>query len=280
MKRIELYEGLDVTNVLGVIKYDPELELEIEEVIPTFNDTNKFVRFFKKYKYFTVKKIKKLLNIKDNKKEDFPSFVPKTDETRVQNMIRGLEMHQGKKAYISEKLEGQSNQYISIKSKGSIFTKIFNLNSMNFIVLSRNRKVNNQNDTRWKVAKELDLINKLKNLNKNIALQGELIGPKIQGNIYKLEKPEFRLFLVYDIDNKRYYNFKELCKIANDLNLKMVPIISEDHVVHTDIKAYVELSKGNSQLFKTKREGIVIRLMDENFSFKSISPEYLLEQKD
>jgi len=195
-------------------------------------------------------------------------------------MIRGLEMHQGKKAYISEKLEGQSNQYISIKSKGSIFTKIFNLNSMNFIVLSRNRKVNNQNDTRWKVAKELDLINKLKNLNKNIALQGELIGPKIQGNIYKLEKPEFRLFLVYDIDNKRYYNFKELCKIANDLNLKMVPIISEDHVVHTDIKAYVELSKGNSQLFKTKREGIVIRLMDENFSFKSISPEYLLEQKD
>ena len=118
-------------------------------------------------------------------------------------------------------------------------------------------------------------------LGRNFAIQGELIGPKVQGNLYELPERDFRMYLAYDIDEKRYFTLSELKDLANELQIIGVPLLDENHIVHTDTKAYVDLSIGNSKLnSKKKREGIVIRLAEENYSFKSINPEYLLGQKD
>lgn len=273
-------EDIDVTEILGIKKWDPEQESIIVEKEPEFNDKNKLVRTYKKYKYFTVRFFKKLLGIPTGTaSDDFPSYVPKTDETRVQTSQRGLETHKGKLAYITEKLEGSSTTYITIKSKGNFFKRLFNKQPMKFIVCSRNRIVNNRADDRWTVASKRDIEQKMSAYKRNFAIQGELIGPKIQGNIYELPERDFRLYLAYDIDAKRYFNYNELIELRKELD--MVPVLDDNHTIHTDVKAYVDLSKGNSKLNnKAKREGIVIRLKDENYSFKSINPEYLLGQKD
>lgn len=275
-------EDIDVTEILGIKKWDPEQESIIIEKEPEFNDKNKLVRAYKKYKYFTVRFLKKLFGIPTGTaSDDFPSYVPKTDETRVQTSQRGLETHKGKRAYITEKLEGSSTTYITIKSKGNFFKRLFSKQPMKFIVCSRNRIVNNRADDRWFIADKYSISRKMSALGRNFAIQGELIGPKIQGNLYELPEKDFRMYLAYDIDEKRYFTLSELKDLANELQIISVPLLDENHIVHTDTKAYVDLSIGNSRLNpKKKREGIVIRLAEENYSFKSINPEYLLGQKD
>lgn len=275
-------EDQDVTDLLGIKKWDPEQESIIVEKEPVFNDKNKYIRFYKKYKYFATRRIKKILGIKTGtKSEDFPSYVPKTDENRVQTSQRGLETHQGKIAYITEKLEGSSTTYIIIKSKGTFFKRLFTKQPMRFIVCSRNRIVNNVADDRWAIAKKYDIEKKMSAFKKNFAIQGELIGPKVQGNIYELPERDFRFYLAYNIDERRYFNYEELMALKQILGIELVPVLDDNHVVHTDVKAYVDLSIGKSILNpKKQREGIVIRLKKENYSFKSINPEYLLGQKD
>lgn len=277
-----LNEDDDLTELLGIVKWDPEQESIAEDVEPVFDDKNRLIRFYKKYKYLGTKRIRKLLGLPtDNSTNKFPSYVPKTDETRVQTMYRGLNTHQGKTAYITEKLEGASTTFLSIRSKGNFIKRIFSKQPMRFIVCSRNRIVNNRIDDRWRVAKKYDLENKMAVYKKNIAIQGELIGPKVQGNIYELSEKDFRMYLAYNIDEHRYFNFNELVALSQELGIELVPVLETEHIIHTDIKAYVEMSIGNSKLNpKKKREGIVIRLKDDSFSFKSINPEYLLNQKD
>lgn len=277
-----LVEDQDVTELLGITKWDPEQESLVEEKEPVFNDKNHLLRLYKKYKYLTTKRVKKILGMPTKTSGDeFPSYVPKTDETRVQTMHRGLDMHQGKVAYITEKLEGSSTTFVAIKSKGNFLKRLLTKQPMKFVVCSRNKIVNNRVDPRWAVAKKYDLENKLCSLKRNIALQGELIGTRIQGNIYNLSEVDYKLYLGYDIDQSRYLTYNELLAMVKSVGIEMVPVLEENHIVHTDIKAYVELSKGDSKLNSNqRREGIVIRLKDENFSFKSINPEYLLNQKD
>ncbi len=277
-----LKEDDDLTDRLSIVKWDPEQEsLEVDKE-PVFDDKNRLVRFYKKYKYLGTKRLKKLFGIPtETQSSNFPSYIPKTDETRVQTMYRGLNTHEGKIAYVTEKLEGSSTTYVVIRSKGNVFKRLLKKQPMKFIVCSRNRIVNNRIDDRWTIAKKYDLENKLSAYGKNIAIQGELIGPRVQGNIYGLSERTFRMYLAYNIDEHRYFTYDELINLSSELDIQMVPVLETEHVVHTDIKSYVDLSIGNSVLnSKQKREGVVIRLKNENFSFKSINPEYLLGQKD
>ena len=195
-------------------------------------------------------------------------------------MLRGLEEHEGGVAYVTEKLEGKSSTFVSIRSRGSWFTKLYKKQPKSFIACSRNKRVNNKNDDLWFIANKYKLEDKMAAFTYNFAIQGELIGPKIQGNIYELKERDFRMFLAYNIDEHRYFNYEELVQLSVMLGIQMVPVLepTKDHIIHTDIKKYVEMSKGRSVLNPKKdREGIVIRLKHANFSFKAINPEYLLK---
>lgn len=56
-------------------------------------------------------------------------------------------------------------------------------------------------------------------------LHGELIGPGVQGNIYKLNELDMHVYDVYDITAGRYYNSAERVQLCNELGLKHVPIL-------------------------------------------------------
>ena len=205
------------------------------------------------------------------KKGPFPDFIPKTDEPRAQNLIDTLKLHQGEKCYITEKLDGSSI---------TIFLK-----DDSFGVCSRNFELEEDSENSlWKLARELDIENKLKLLKGNFALQGEAVGKSIQNNTLNLKGHTIFFYNLFDIDNKIYLNFQDFKEAIQKLGLQTVPIIQEEYNLETDIKKLVELSIGKSMINKDGwREGIVVRpltekkLEGERFSFKVLNPNFLLK---
>ena len=85
----------------------------------------------------------------------------------------------------------------------------------------------------WTVAQRtgvLEALNKLSLLyhQSNVAIRGELVGPGIQGNYYKLK--QLRLF-IFDVEvNKHAFSFDELQNILQTYNLiqYFVPILAKN----------------------------------------------------
>jgi RNA ligase (TIGR02306 family) len=229
------YEGLDVTNRLGIVKYEPPIPAELSGKV----------------------------------KGGFPSFLRKTDEERIQNLV---------KEYDEYKLTSQHQFYMTEKLDGSSAT--FYMNDGVFGVCSRNLELlETEGNTFWKVARELDLENKFKNKG-NICLQGELIGEGIQGNPYKIKGQNVHFFNAFDIDKQTRLGINEFLVLLDDMELVSVPILDVAMLLPDTVKGMLELAEGKSRLNdKTEREGVVVRSLDNTISFKAISNKFLLSEK-
>ena len=235
---VEIEEGVDVSEILGITKYEPPIPASLGGLV----------------------------------KGAFPGFIPKTDETRVQVLQEQLDNFKGEKCYITEKLDGSSATYY-------LRDGVFGACSRNLELLET------PGNTLWKVARDLDIENKLRSLGGNFALQGELIGEGIQGNKYKLKGQTVRFFNVFNIDKYEFLNFDEFIATIKQLDLTPVPVLDTDFELINDIPALVKLSEGKSVLNPAlQREGIVLRPLVEmrdmelgRVSFKAINPEFLLK---
>jgi len=143
----------------------------------------------------------------------------------------------------------------------------------------------NEENTFWKMALELDLKNKLTALGINVAIQGELCGPGIQGNIYNLTKHMYFVFDVFDIDKFEYYSPEERRALTEQLKLTDAPVLNK--AVSLVGKSCVDLladADGHSVLglVGCLREGKVYKLNKgrKRVSFKAVSNKYLEKQKD
>lgn len=228
-------EGDDLTEALDIQKYEPPIPAQLAGKI----------------------------------KGTFPSFIPKTDEIRIQNFQAEVGFSPaGERVYITEKLDGTS------------FTCYYK--DGEFGVCGRNWELADTADNSlWNMAKLLDLKQKLTNLGKNIALQGELIGNGINGNLYRLREHKLYFFTGYDIDKKQRMPFDMLEWILFRLDLQMVPVIDSNTVLpQGDIIDYMLLSaEGESNITpEVGSEGIVVRGLEKEFSFKAISNQYLMNK--
>lgn len=202
-------------------------------------------------------------------KGPFPSLIPKTDQERCQNLVEEIQaaVEAGSLFEVTEKLEGSSMTCYVIHGE--------------FGVCSRNLDLkHNETNTMWSVAIRDNIEEKMRECGKNIAIQGELIGPGIQGNIYKLSKPEFHVFDVYDIDGGVYLNPASRRALIQKIGLTHVPLIDvvglNQFNLH-DIETMLNLAEGKSKLYdKQEREGIVFKQTEGGMSFKAISNKYLL----
>jgi len=211
-------------------------------------------------------------NLAGKVKGNFPNFLKKTDEQRIQSCPDVLERHKGKWFIVTEKLDGSS------------FTAY--LNKGVFGVCSRNLELQEDDCSTiyWKVAKELDLKSKLESLGGNWAIQGELIGQGIQKNKYGLSNVQLKLFNIFNIDTGKYLNQDEFVITSVLLKLDMVPALFQV-CLENSMDEIIEMSKGSSKLnSKIPREGIVFRpeqeMWDEELgrlSFKCVNPDFLLK---
>lgn len=200
-------------------------------------------------------------------KGTLPSFLAKTDAERVQNLLGYFEKYR------------EIDFEASLKIDGTSFTAY--LNNSKFGVCSRNLELEeDENNTYWKVARELDIENKLRILGRNISIQGEIAGESIQKNPDKLKGHNLFIFNVYDIDNRRYLLPIERRELVEQLDLIHVPIISESmYPLKMTLEELLNFSNGRS-INSDVREGIVyksnIYINNVILMFKVINNFYLL----
>lgn len=207
----------------------------------------------------------------------FPAFLPKTDETRIQVLEPLLDRYRGVTFYMTEKLDGSSMTAF--------------LREGEFGLCSRNQWLDETDDSNVMVrlARVLDLPGKLAQIQQRFgfqpAIQGEVIGPGIQKNKYKLTQVDLRIFNLLDIGQYRLVDRPLFLEALSSVGLTGVPELGEIVLDHT-IDQLVELSVGKSVLEQgAQREGIVFRPVSEQFdqdvggrlSFKVINPQFLLK---
>lgn len=117
--------GDDVTEILGVTKYDPEAEQE-NAIVAENKKQNPIIKYLMRFKWF------RKLVIKRTTKDKFPDWIKKTDEERIQNKPRLFEQLKADKTPLSvtEKVDGTSATYFLRKAKK---------NKYEFGVCSRNK---------------------------------------------------------------------------------------------------------------------------------------------
>jgi RNA ligase (TIGR02306 family) len=220
----------EVTDILGIHKYDPP--------IPAC--------------------------ISGEAKGDFPGFIPKSDEERIQNSLDMLEQNRGKIFTITEKVDGSS-------------TTIFKFNH-EFGLCSRNLEMKESDkNTMWRLAKQYDLPDKLPD---GWAIQGECCGEGIQKNPLKLNGQEIFVFYVFAIEKREYLLLKDALEFVKSLGMKHVPVVDDNFALDCSVENVIEMANGKSLLNpNVAREGIVFRLNEAGpkVSFKSVSNQYLLK---
>ena len=244
LEDVEIKEGMDVTELIGVQKYEPPAAVMTSGQV----------------------------------KGGFPGFIPKTDEMRIQSVPDVLTRPEnvGKRCYITEKVDGTSATYY--------------IHDGEFGVCSRNLELlETDTNIHWMVARQYDIENKLKALNRNIAVQGEILGQKIQGNKYKFQAHKVLIYSIFDIDKFSYLNYEDFIAVAKQAGLETVPILRDDYILgDDDVDGLVAFSNEKSMLNpQLPREGIVIRSVVEaqdpelgRLSFKVVNPEFLLKYEE
>ena len=226
----ELTEGLDVSVPLGVVKWEPPAEFQSPDA-----------------------------------KGLFPSFIPKTDQERIQNLSEDFQKwkEEGTIWEVTEKLDGYSM---------TVFYKDGEVG-----VCSRNLELKeDENNTFWKAAKSSGAYSVLKNKGLNIALQGELVGPGIQGNKYNLREHVYFIYDIFDIEKQEYFLPEERQKFVKDTFLNHVPVLDSNLFPTDSIEEVLKMAEGKSTEGSCpEREGLVFKSKTTQDSFKAISNKWL-----
>lgn len=255
----------DVTDLIGVRQYEGSMDIESKT---TPRSKKKYPSFLMRFPWF------RKLVLPKTKPDGFPAFISKTDETRIQNIPFILE---DKREWIAtEKVDGQSGSFCLVRHK-SFFP--FCKGRFEYIVCSRNLRIwEKDSSPYWFVSDKYNMEAVLKNLigdNLWVAIQGECIAPKVQGNKYRVTEPDLYVFnLIYPSGRMDSLSAKDLC---NRNGLKYVPIVATDYILPSTVNEVLDYAHGQSQLGDTLREGIVFRSKDGTHSFKAVDPLFLLK---
>ncbi len=275
--------GTDLTKVLGIDKYEPPCP---------------FSSFQRRGGPNKQKNVDSSLK--------FPAhIVPKTDELRLQSNLELLDRIRGQAYDVTLKMDGSSSTHFYDPLKEELVTC-----SRNLIVPPPEEGCINPNSVpyRFNVFRR-PLEKALKQLHQQgmpIVIQGELVGPKFNGNLYNLKENYLVIFHVFRIESqplspeeggklsRRRVNYTEmkkcyevLAELTQEPRILLVPRIEEGesfgYTLHELLaKATMSLSEmfglPFEPLSKGFHEGIVVRSqLRPDFSFKVVSNEYLLK---
>ena len=264
-------EGDDVTELLGVIKYEkPDTNPQLYEKprVPKV--------WYKKCLYLAKMNVlyKLFPDLKKNGRTSFPTnLVSITDEERIQNIPQTLTTHAGKTFITSYKLDGSSitiiyNKLFWIFDKFRICSRRFELHDTN------NDWHRVFNDTNFKVH-ILKLVKLFKT--NDIIVQGEAIG-RFNGNHHNLPKDEIRLFNIY-VNGKRI-NQKQFIEVCVENEIPHCPLYKEIVLNHSLEQILKESELKDVINPKAHAEGLVWRCVEDNKSFKVINNKFLLAKNE
>lgn len=206
----------------------------------------------------------------------FPTRVPKTDELRLQSVVGVLDELRGRAFYVTTKLDGTSATFAR-DVDGT------------FVACSRNWALARGPNAVWRMAERHDLEARLPS---GFAVQGEVCGPGIQKNRLGLGEVSLFVFSVYDIAAGAYLDYARFLAFCKEHALNTVPI---EEVVDGDaasrfehtLDAWLERARGVYAGTKNRKEGIVVRALEERrsevlqgrLSFKVLNNDFLLKDE-
>ena len=237
--------GMDVTALVGVEKYEPVVPAHLSGMV----------------------------------KGNFPTFLNKTDEVRLQSEPNVL----------SEAISKGLMLVGTLKMDGTSFTAY--RRDDDFGVCSRNLDLKETADNaHWRMARKLNLENILRSEGSNLCIQGEMVGPGIQANRMGLKETDLYLFNLFDIDAGKYLSYHQLCEFAAEHNLKVVKKVQQIDLSmeSPSVKDLLDISNELNYDNNTPAEGIVWRSACETYSdvlksrlsFKTISSRFLLKYNE
>ncbi len=234
--------GEDVTQLLNVALYEPPIKSDLQA------------------------------------KGSFPSFIPKTDEERVQNVVTTDYLSTLKKVYDYEGTaymsraqnvdlvdmfleEGQnlvkggpgsnspqlpgSVYYVSEKLDGTSFTAY--IYEGEFGICSRNQELKIEEgitNVYTRVAEKYDLETEMRSVSSNpsspfwptqFAIQGEIVGPGVQGNVYDLPELKLYVYSIFDVEKQTYVAVDTMIQMASSMGIDCCPfrtVIPTPFVTH------------------------------------------------
>lgn len=220
----------------------------------------------------------------------FPtSLIPKTDQERIQNCFGDIQKKA--KRFATEKVWNAETQTleerpavlpedfeeptyeVTLKLDGSSCT-IFRWEG-ELRVASRNLelKINDENKDNTFVAMALKIGDSIP---EGIAVQGELMGPGIQGNREAFTEHRFFVFDMFNIKEHEYLSPSQRRNYCQWLGLEHVPMLGDAWNAPESVESGLAIAEGPSINHKI-REGLVWKCNeDPSFSFKTISNKYLL----
>jgi len=224
--------GDDLTDALDIKKYEKEIDVHLRGMIAG----------------------------------NFPVYVSKTDEERIQNYMELLEEMRGVECYSSVKIDGTSGTFCNYEGKNSL--------------CSRRNAMQDDGENVYSYIYRKYALDMVFKKYPDIAIQGEIAGPKIQKNRLDLKTPELFVFNVYDIHRHQYFDFFKFIDFCKATELQHVEIDKIFPLV-SSLEELLEMARGNYKSGYT-REGIVIRPLKERysnvlknrFSFKVINNDY------
>jgi RNA ligase (TIGR02306 family) len=261
-------EGEDVTQILGITKFEPPEPGEVGIGSPCRS--------------------------RKNLKKQNSAFIKYTD---IENFKKyNTEFAEGELVQVTEKLHGTSSRYGWFKKQNmSLFQrtwckfkeKFFGMDDRwewEFLVGSRNLQISDdpEDNVYAKIALQLDLKDKIP---LGYSIYGEIVGSKIQKNYtYGCKEGEHE-FYAYDvrINERGYLDYPLFASFCDTLGIKRVPLLYKGPFNAEHIK---EMTKGDSTIGGQKvREGVVIKPFWEDISprigrkvLKLVSDDYLLSK--
>lgn len=238
-------DGDDVTELLGIVKYDPPVPACLSGEVEGM----------------------------------FPSFISKTDQERVQNIIKR-----------PRRLVGTWE--VTLKLDGSSMTMFVNEEQAGVCSRNLHLKDNEQNDgnTLVQLARSVDYTKMLPEVSNRVgfdfALQGEIMGPGIQNNREKFDNARFFVFDVYNISESRYLTREERTRVLDVIN-EYTALIEHVPVIHSAFEITEDFATMENFLTMSDRpsinhkyaEGIVFKNINNgDDSFKVISNLFLLKE--
>ena len=266
--------GDDVTKALGVVKYEKAEEASMNNTGGTGNKSGKTAL-------------------------GFPKFVPKTDQTRVQNISAmylkavadGEEFEESFKldgssltAFVKDGVKGVASRNVGFRmedEKRTFFgaVKDWLLQRKPLLHKKWNRVIKADDNAFTQMASEAGLIEAIVADGRNLAIQGEMVGPSIQKNFEGVDKNEFYCYDVFLIDEQRYMLPAERVEFCKTRNVQHVPINYVGPLQAPDVAGALVRADGPSGIKGKFREGFVYKSVKRDFSFKAISNKYLLKEE-
>lgn len=284
--------GTFLTKELGVI-YAVEEDNKRKSNITKYDKMyQRHLDLFKKHKIlrkiFKTNIGKKILFIFLGKKRDtrnWPAWVVKTDEERVQNMPFLFPGDPDKKWVVTEKIDGTSTTFTM---KGRKKKEEFYICSRN-VNFDKPEKAENcfyETNVYIEMAEKYNMESVLRNILENhpefefVTIQGETYGANIQKRDYGLTGHDFMAFnLIFGYKDGRVERLNPIDMtsiLVNTYNIPCVPVL-DTIILPETMDEMIAYANGKSLVDGGMREGVVLRTLDGVESFKSVSNDFLIK---